>query len=284
MESPSPSSTTQSPPFRRKRHYDRYFFMRIPIPSGATETVYEKIYTKEYFAGQTTVDIYKVDAIENEDTPSYGTVYNKDEILKGRTIAQTGGAEYHAHLPIPYRYMDYMFQIVSEKMKVMYDYVKQKPAPPEPEQEKDSIKDSIKEQPVSAPAPPLEQKQCLYIFIRITDQKKPKTLATNTDAPPIDIYAAETLIKTLLIQTKILETYSVSTEITRNNVLIVNGKYILFLENAIPKETTEPRQTNLGTFIQDIVAPLNLKEEYPNTKIAYFVERVAADPSKLLWI
>jgi hypothetical protein len=192
--------------------YNKYVYIEIPIRDFE-----ESIYTPFYFVGLD-VEIYKViddnsfvepnipenvlskgSEILDSNKIKIGTVFDKDEVLRGREPIgggdgdsastspsplgiQTGGADIHEEMTVPYKYFDYMMQIVQEKVK---HYMTRQPAAAAPaaapEEKPKSIFASFMPG-AAAPAPAPEEKP-KSIFASFMPGAVPAPTAAPVPAP-----------------------------------------------------------------------------------------------------
>jgi hypothetical protein len=185
---------TQTPtPQTTDVKYNKYVYIEIPITAQAEEN----IYTHLYFSGLD-VEIVKV-AADTNATPGikYGTVYYKDEVLRGREPIrniQQGGANMDYKYTVPYRYIHYMIEIIKEKIRdFMTAAPAAAPAPaaataaPSPEQQETDQKSSIINTIVSIKPTEIPDKAPTY---PTPEKREPSILDPLTTIKPTEIPAA----------------------------------------------------------------------------------------------
>jgi hypothetical protein len=259
-----------------------YFYIKIVVSD--TELA-KKIFTQEFY-GLEDAHIFILENDTLDIGKAFGTTDKQMLERVSSASPQMGGATLNKELPFPYRYVDFMYHAVYERI---YNIFTSTPQPqPQPQNSKVSIPPtsfvkSVIETPllIKQPVQSTETNihttnSVVYIFIKINPDTDTPVLISEVK---LNYKKAELLAKSICRQIQI---YSRAAIIkfpvpTENNVYYVNGQFLLLDYNLSPVET-EPR--TVGEFLQKII-PTNLKLK--DTKLNYFMERCLQE-NKLFWI
>jgi hypothetical protein len=260
-----------------------YYYFKV------LDTGIEKyIYTKNYFHNLENIKIYtNIESVPTVvNSIECGTTDEIDDIILNSSAASAAAAEAEQHggavninteLPVPYRYVSYMFNYFYDKIKISMEKKRQNmianattviPVTDKyiPTSNPNSIRAAVETTHTA---------EFIYIFIKLV-QKTPVT----TVSADVSIYGyeyMEKLSKTLCIQLKQMEKYDKTIkELSGDKIYYINGSFVYIDPLAIIDITANTNIAyQLGYFIESIYP--QYITSYPNTKLSYFVKRCIED-------